>query len=135
MYLMRCVPTGPRSTRQEYDVFRLNTPHSNEGNLKELLDFYRKVESEDIDLCKATQKNIERGIYQTGPLHPFKEEGVIAFKDMYKRYMLEHVQLEQNSGAMVDPALPYSAVQMSQDRGCSAITRHLCMDKSESLDW
>lgn len=135
LYLMRCVPSGPRSTRQEYDVFKLHTQQADEQNRLTLLEFYKRVESEDIELCNGTQKNLERGIYQVGPLHPYREEGVIAFHEMYKEHMLDHVRLEQESNGKIEPATPVSAVDESCDQACSMITKHSCVMGVDSLEW
>jgi hypothetical protein len=60
--------------------------------------FYRKVVDEDFDLCEMVQKNLERGLFETGPLHPFHEEGVHAFQDMILSALREHVQAEEHAG-------------------------------------
>jgi phenylpropionate dioxygenase-like ring-hydroxylating dioxygenase large terminal subunit len=98
MHLMRSVPTSATTTRQEYDVYKLNTPHANPQAHERMTNFYRKVVDEDFDLCENVQKNLERGIFETGPLHPFHEEGVHAFQDMVLSALREHVQAEEYAG-------------------------------------
>ncbi|KAK5274039.1 hypothetical protein LTR99_000705 [Exophiala xenobiotica] len=98
MHLMRSVPTSATTTRQEYDVYKLNTPHANPQAHERMTTFYRKVVDEDFDLCEMVQKNLERGIFETGSLHPFHEEGVHAFQNMVLSALREHVQAEENAG-------------------------------------
>lgn len=59
---------------REYDVFR----HKSMGmaELREFMKFYEQVEVEDFDLCEATQRGLEAGVYSKGILHPDNENGV-----------------------------------------------------------
>ena len=60
--------------------------------------FYRKVVDEDSALCEKVQKNMQRGIFEKGPLHPFHEEGVWAFQGMVLKILKEHVAKEEEDG-------------------------------------
>ena len=104
MHLMRTVPTSVTTTRQEYDVYKLNTQHATPEAHQRMIGFYRKVTQEDIDLCNAAQQNLQRGIYVSGPLHPFHEEGALAFQSMVKRILSEHMEDEQKAGRKIWPA-------------------------------
>ena len=63
-----------------------------------MIDFYQKVTQEDIDLCNAVQTNLGRGVHTSGPLHPFHEEGVLAFQSMVKGLLASHVEEERKAG-------------------------------------
>jgi hypothetical protein len=106
MHLMRSVPTSATTTRQEYDVYRLNTPHANPEAHERMTKFYRKVVDEDFSLCENVQKNLSRGVFERGPLHPFHEEGVFAFQQMLLRVLRDHVQEEGVAGHEIWPARP-----------------------------
>jgi phenylpropionate dioxygenase-like ring-hydroxylating dioxygenase large terminal subunit len=106
MHLMRSIPTSATTTRQEYDVYRLTTPHATPEAHARMTAFYRKVVDEDFTLCEAVQKNIERGIFQNGQLHPFHEEGVMAFQNMVLDVLKEQVQLEKEAGRELWAAKP-----------------------------
>lgn len=79
MHLMRTVPTGPTTSRQEFDVYRLNTTHATLEAHQWTLEFDQKVVQEDLDLYDAAKKNLSRGVYVSGPLHPFTKKGFLPF--------------------------------------------------------
>jgi hypothetical protein len=106
MHLMRSIPTSATTTRQEYDVYRLNTPHATPEAHARMTAFYRKVVDEDFALCEAVQKNIERGIFEDGSLHAFHEEGVMAFQGMVLDVLREQIQLEKKAGRELWAAKP-----------------------------
>lgn len=106
MHMMRSVPTSATTTRQEYDVYRLNTPNATPEAHERMTKFYRKVVDEDFALCENVQKNLNRGVFGRGPLHPFHEEGVFAFQQMLLRVLNDHVQKERVAGHEIWPARP-----------------------------
>ncbi|KAJ9609477.1 hypothetical protein H2200_005804 [Cladophialophora chaetospira] len=106
MHLMRSVPTSATTTRQEYDVYRLKTPHATPEAHQRMTAFYRNVVDEDLGLCEGVQKNLERGVFEKGALHPFHEEGVMAFQQMVVEALREQVQLEESTGREVWAAKP-----------------------------
>ena len=121
MYLMRCIPTGPKTSRQEFDVFKLHTQKGTPEDYQAMIEFYKRVESEDVALCNATQRNMERGVYVAGPLHPFREEGVIAFQEMVQRLLQEHLVLEAANGSEIWPARQDSKRQRAEDGNCTGM--------------
>jgi Ring hydroxylating alpha subunit (catalytic domain) len=124
MHLMRTVPTGPTTTRQEYDVYKLNTPNATPEAHQRMVEFYQKVTQEDIDLCNEVQKNMQRRVFSSGPLHPFHEEGVVAFQGMVKRIVTEHLEREKKAGKEIWP------VERSED-GADETT----CTKVEKVQW
>ena len=71
-----------------------------------MTDFYKNVVDEDFALCEAVQKNLTRGVFDRGPLHPFHEEGAIAFQGMVVKVLREHVDLEEKQGREIWAAKP-----------------------------
>ncbi|KAH8109535.1 ISP domain-containing protein [Phellopilus nigrolimitatus] len=63
-YSMRTVPISATKTRMEYDVYRRKTVPYEE--LREFMKFYEQVEQEDYDLCVATQRGLNAGVYSQG---------------------------------------------------------------------
>jgi len=112
MHLMRSMPTGPTTTRQEYDVYKLHTPLATSENHEVMTKFYKQVTSEDVELCNNVQDGVQRGIFKSGWLHPFHEEGVSAFQDTVKRMLLAHSGREEEMGRKIFPA------ERNAEEGC-----------------
>jgi hypothetical protein len=106
MHLMRSIPTSATTTRQEYDVYRLNTPHATPEAHQRMAAFYQNVVDEDFALCEAVQRSLERGVFERGALHPFHEEGVMAFQDMIMKVLGEQVEAEEVAGRELWAARP-----------------------------
>lgn len=104
MHLMRTVPTGPKSTRQEYDVYKLHTSSATAEAHQRMVKFYQKVTQEDIDLCSEVQKSMQGRVFSSGPLHPFHEEGVVAFQEKVMDVLLAHLDREEAAGKQIWPA-------------------------------
>lgn len=110
MHLMRSIPLSATTTRQEYDVYRLKTPHATTEAHERMTKFYQKVVDEDFALCENVQKNIGRGIFESGPLHPFHEEGVLAFQRMVLMILREQVKKEDEARKQIWAARPDSGL-------------------------
>ena len=67
VYTMMIAPTGPRSCNVSFDVYRHKT--CTDEQFDEAHKFFVQVETEDKMLCANVQKNLERGNYNSGPLH------------------------------------------------------------------
>ncbi|KIW30024.1 uncharacterized protein PV07_05803 [Cladophialophora immunda] len=106
MHMMRSVPISPTTTRMEYDIYKLHTPTATSEAAAGVLKFYQKVIDEDFELCTRVQRSLDRGIYETGPLHPFHEEGVFAFQRMVLTALKDHLRLEDELGKEVWAARP-----------------------------
>ena len=126
---MRTVPTGPTTTRQEYDVYKLNTPNATPEAHQRMVDFYQKVTQEDIALCKEVQKSMQRRVFSSGPLHPFFEEGVTAFQGKLKDVLDGHLDREEEAGREIWPA------ERAQTGGDDRVARFLACGKVQELQW
>ncbi|GAA5827478.1 hypothetical protein JCM11251_003829 [Rhodosporidiobolus azoricus] len=95
-YTMRICPTGPRTCNIEYDVFRHRdcTDEIYNENHK----FFVQVETEDKMLCMNTQRGLEMGTYNSGPLHPTREQGVVYFQKCHLETLRAHFEKEQAAG-------------------------------------
>ncbi|TDL15448.1 ISP domain-containing protein [Rickenella mellea] len=63
-YTMRTVPISATQTRMEYDVFKRKSVQDHD--LRDYMKFYEQVEQEDFDLCTATQRGLNSGVYSKG---------------------------------------------------------------------
>lgn len=97
-----------------------------------MITFYQKVTQEDIDLCNAAQQNLQRGIYVSGPLHPFHEEGVLAFQNMVKKVLTNHLDHEQKAGRQIWPAERKQDGPEQMDETCAKI---LACNSRSDLNW
>ncbi|KAL7007345.1 hypothetical protein EMMF5_003184 [Cystobasidiomycetes sp. EMM_F5] len=120
-YMMRAVPVDAHTTRLEYDVFRHHSMPMQE--LREFMSFYEQVEQEDYDLCEATQRGLEAGVYSKGTLHPQKENGVLYYQGLVADWVQRHQAAEESDGKEIHPARP--AGQSTDDCGLSTICNKL----------
>lgn len=59
---------------------------------------------EDFDLCEATQKNLEQGIYEKGSLHPDRENGVVFYQGEVRRMLEEWAAREKEKKKEINAA-------------------------------
>ncbi|GAA5950446.1 hypothetical protein JCM21900_004807 [Sporobolomyces salmonicolor] len=95
-YTMRICPTGPRTCNVHYDVFRHKD--CTDELFEETHKFFVQVEKEDKFLCINTQKGLEMGTYNSGPLHPTREAGVVYFQQKHIETLKQHFEKEQAAG-------------------------------------
>lgn len=126
--MMRCVPVSAKETRMEYDVYK-NKSMSME-KLREFMKFYEQVEQEDFDLCEATQRGLQAGIYSKGNLHPRNENGVLYYQQRVLDYVMEHHEAENEAGHEINPAEPAS---QQAENTCSASTICSSLSKDNSV--
>ena len=113
---MRSAPLYASRTRQEYDVYKLNTASASAEKHERMVKFYQKVVDEDFAPCEGVQRNLERGVWEKGPLHPFHEEGVRAFQGYVLGALKEHVEREEKVGRQIWAARPGSGASGVDDR-------------------
>ncbi|EXJ63125.1 hypothetical protein A1O7_03570 [Cladophialophora yegresii CBS 114405] len=100
-YIMRVVPVSESRVSMQYEVYR----HADctDQDFEDLDKFFKQVEAEDKYLCTNAQKNLNAGGYVTGPLHPHREKGVLHFKSLIKRLLVEHGNQEKILGREITP--------------------------------
>lgn len=101
-YSIRVLPISAKRTILQYDIYAKKG--ATEEQKKEFVDFLQQVELEDYNLCEATQKNLNNGIYNTGYLHPLKERGVLYYQGIVRDMVKKHYALEQENGSIINPA-------------------------------
>ncbi|KAK2786926.1 hypothetical protein FQN53_005872 [Emmonsiellopsis sp. PD_33] len=131
LYLTRCVPVTATSVRMEYEVYRHGSCSDEE--FAEMDAFMKQVEEEDRVLCTLVQRNLNVGVYRSGPLHPHDEVGVAYVKELVKRAVVSHVEREKEEGREIWPA----AVKGSGQElvGEEAFCKSLCSGLGDGLSW
>ncbi len=132
-YSIRVCPVSASHTILMYDIYRKKGTSDEE--IKEFVDFLQQVEIEDFDLCEATQKNLNQGIYSTGFLHPQKERGVLYYQNVVKDLVKAHFDKEEKAGHPINPAFVGGDMNdMAKD--LDGICKKLeCSEKKEVLAW
>lgn len=92
-YTIKVVPLDCQTTLLEREIFVRRTPNATaavptQPEVDTFMDFMKQVGEEDYELCELTQKNLEKGIYSRGMLHPVQEIGVW----WYQQLVLSEVQ-------------------------------------------
>jgi hypothetical protein len=117
-----------------YQIFR--NKNSSEADFRLIADLYRRVVSEDKDLCEGAQRNLNAGIFVSGELHPRLEHGPLSFQEGHREAIRAHVKQEKALGRQIWPArqrLPASATNNIEDEElCSGLA---CGEQKEVLAW
>jgi choline monooxygenase len=79
---MRMEPLGARRTRLVYSHFRPASVSSEA--FRRTIDYAWQVSTEDQWIAPLVQDNLERGIYQRGPLNPRHENGVAYMQNLVR---------------------------------------------------
>ncbi|KAJ9608042.1 hypothetical protein H2200_007030 [Cladophialophora chaetospira] len=101
-YLTRFAPKSATSLKLEYEVYRHKD--CTQEDFDTMNPFFKQVETEDVGLCNAVQRNLNMDTYIKGPLHPHNEKGVIYFKNLVKEVLYQHVEEEHKAGRKIFPA-------------------------------
>ncbi|HEX6103340.1 MAG TPA: aromatic ring-hydroxylating dioxygenase subunit alpha, partial [Alphaproteobacteria bacterium] len=83
--ITRIVPHGPSQMALEIDFFFLPDAKADAEDRRRKMQWTREVVEEDFAMCRAVQRNLEGGHYETGPLSPRHENGVAYFHDLVRR--------------------------------------------------
>lgn len=100
--MQRFIPTSPGTSIMRYEVFR--NKYATEEEFKAVDEMYKRVMSEDKHLALGAQKNILRGVFVNGELHPGMEKGALWFQGNVRSHVQEHHQREVEAGHEIWPA-------------------------------
>ncbi|KAF9879240.1 rieske domain-containing protein [Colletotrichum karsti] len=140
-YMMSIVPTSATTSLMRYEVYRSKS--ATPEQVKEKLDFFSQVESEDKWLANGSQANLNSDTYMTGPFHPDVEEAVVYVIGRVKGMLHEHVAEEKKRGSEWWPARrgPVQATKSSAEQD-EAFCRGVCENSAlrggsapEGLAW
>lgn len=102
--IQRFVPLGPTKSQMRYEVYR--NKNSSDEDFKAISDMYKRIMSEDKELCASAQRNLDAGVFVNGELHPDLEKGPLFFQKTTREVVTEHWEREQrdNGGEQIWPA-------------------------------
>ncbi|OGM49202.1 hypothetical protein ABOM_004033, partial [Aspergillus bombycis] len=101
-FMQRVVPTSPTTCEMRYEVYR--NKHSSEEDFQLINEMYKRIMTEDKYLCSEAQKNIGRGVFVNGLLHPRMEKGPLYFQAVVRDLLYEHFDREKDAGKQIWPA-------------------------------
>ena len=136
--IQRFVPNGPTSSTMHYQVFR------NKNSADEQFDFvnqiYKRIMTEDKDLCAGAQKNLNAGVFVNGEMHPKMEKGPLFFQKSIRDCVTTHHKREQAAKQQIWPArqmLPTGATASQKDIDfCESLAcKENQAERQDSLMW
>lgn len=100
--LQRFLPQSAHSTKMHYQIFR------HKDAKPELFDkvntLYKQVMMEDKGLAVGVQKNMERGLFVNGLMHPRVESAPLHQQARLREVVKEHAEQERIAGRQIWPA-------------------------------
>ncbi|PVI07109.1 ISP domain-containing protein [Periconia macrospinosa] len=134
-FMQKFMPTSPTTTHVYYEVYR--NRHSSEQDFQTINEMYKRIMSEDKELCNLAQKNLNAGVFINGELHPHMEKGPLYFQKVCREIVVEWHAREKKAGHEIWPArqvLPGKAEQANEDVDfCEGLS---CgKERSDSLVW
>ncbi|CAI6252607.1 unnamed protein product [Periconia digitata] len=134
-FMQKFMPTSPTTTNVYYEVYR--NRHSSEEDFQTINAMYKRIMSEDKELCNLAQKNLNAGVFINGELHPHMEKGPLYFQKMCREIVVEWHAREKREGHEIWPArqvLPGKAAQANEDVDfCEGLS---CgKERNDSLVW
>lgn len=77
----------------QYQVFR--NKNSSTADFTLVSEIYKRIMSEDKDLCDLAQKNLNAGVFINGEMHPKMEKGPLYFQRSVREAVVGHWAKEQ----------------------------------------
>ncbi|KAL4894952.1 Rieske [2Fe-2S] iron-sulfur domain-containing protein [Aspergillus ambiguus] len=132
--VQRFLPKGPNSSTMAYEIYR--NRNSSDDDFKRISEIYARVMAEDKVLCDNAQKNLDRGVFVNGQLHPKYEKAPLFFQNTVREVITEHFNREEAEGRQIWPAkqkLPCDAQVSEKDEDiCASLG---CGSQKEVLAW
>lgn len=113
--LQRFLPYSARKTKMHYQIFR------NKNSPQELFtlihDLYKQVMYEDKQLAANVQKNMNRGVFVNGQMHPRVESAPLHHMAKTREAVKAHAAKEKAAGRQLWPAVqaPNSDLASKED--------------------
>lgn len=102
LMIQKFLPRSPRASTCHYEVFKART--SSDTEFHRIADMYERVMREDKALCESAQKNLDRGVFTAGLLHPRYEKAPIFFQQNCREVVNQHRTREKQERKTVHPA-------------------------------
>lgn len=121
--MQRFVPVGPTRSAMRYEVYR--NKNSSDADFQTISAMYKRIMSEDKELCTNAQRNLNAGVFVNGEMHPRMEKGPLFFQKLVREIVTSHHAKETQANREIWPArqnLPKIAVVSEKDINfCSAL--------------
>lgn len=132
--VQRFVPTGPNHTKMQYQFFR--NKHSSDDDFNFVVSIYKRVMTEDKELCEKAQKNLSAGVFVNGELHPTFEKGPLFFQKCVRETIEEHRAREVDLNMEISPARRMPTNNAEQTKEDIAFCQGLsCSEVNKELQW
>ena len=138
--VQKFLPRGPNASKMAYEIYR--NRNSAEEDFRLINDMYERVMGEDKVLCNNQQKNLDRGVFVNGQLHPKYEKAPLFFQQTVREVITEHYNREKAAGGKVYPArqqLPSNAqVSEMDEKICADVccgSQEGCGAQQEIMAW
>lgn len=95
-------PIAPTKTLITYEVYKNH--HFTAEQFHLIADMYERVMREDKVLCNAAQRNLDRGVFVNGLLHPKYEKAPLFFQKTVREVVTQHWAREKEVGGEIWPA-------------------------------
>ena len=102
LMVQKFLPVCAGRTVCHYEIFKGRD--SSEVEFHRIADMYARVMGEDKVLCENAQRNLERGVFGAGWLHPKYEKAPIVFQEEVREVVRGPGDLERSLGRAVQPA-------------------------------
>lgn len=102
LMVQKFLPLSAGRTVCHYEIFKGRG--SSEEEFHRIADMYARVMGEDKVLCENAQRNLERGVFGAGLLHPRYEKAPIFFQGGCRGAVREHSEREKRVRRVVQPA-------------------------------
>lgn len=125
---------GPTRSVMSCEVYR--NKNSSDQDFDKFNQIYKRIITEDKNLCEASQRNLNAGVFVNGEMHPKLEKGPLFFQKSVRDTVTAHYKREQLAKEEIWPArqiLPTTASISKQDiEFCSGLA---CSPTQEGLAW
>ncbi|KAF2011182.1 ISP domain-containing protein [Aaosphaeria arxii CBS 175.79] len=133
LMIQKFMPKGPQQSIMAYEVYR--NKNSSDEDFHLIADMYARVMGEDKVLCDKAQKNLDRGVFVNGQLHPQFEKAPLFFQNTVRAVITEHFNKEKAAGHEINAAKSVqtdSKETESDEAICAGIA---CGTQKEVLAW
>jgi hypothetical protein len=132
--IQKFLPQGPKNSTMSYEIYRNRT--SSESDFRLISDMYERVMREDKVLCTNAQRNLERGVFVNGQLHPKYEKAPLFFQETCREVITEHYQREVAESREIAPAKHEVDVDAEVSRSDESLCAGLaCGSQRAVLAW
>lgn len=102
MMIQKFLPLSPNKSTSYYEIYK--NKNSTEEEFHLIADMYERVMKEDKVLCNNAQKNLDRGVFNSGLMHPKYEKAPVFFQQTVREVITNHYKKEKAEGKEIWPA-------------------------------